>query len=73
MLKLDGLKSCQDFNGKRVVMLARGLTRYHVRLVDTGKKLLVCAANLANIDESDPLFSESTAASMAWSFLTPHI
>jgi hypothetical protein len=69
VLKLEGLKSCPDFNGQRVVMLARGLTRYHVRLLDTGKKLLVCAANLVEIDPSDPLFSESNAASKTWSLM----
>ena len=33
---MEGLTSAPDLNGCRVVMLARGLSRYHVRLLDTG-------------------------------------
>ena len=33
--------------GQRVAMLARGLTRYQVRMLDTGKKILVRHALLA--------------------------
>ena len=65
VMRLVGLKSAPHYNGRRVVMMGRGLTRYTVRLLDSARKILVRASNLKPIDSSDPLFAESLAAGQA--------
>jgi len=44
---------------------ATGLTRYQVRMLDSGKKILVRAWNLVPIDSNDPLFAESKVSCSA--------